>query len=235
VGQTPCLPKSLPRLHQLEGIECVLFDAVGTLIFPDPPVPQVYHASAQRFGSRISVDEIRRRFRAALSANQACGEPTSEDRERNRWRQIVHSVIDDVAADREALFESLWQHFAAPGSWRTYDDVATLVELRHRGYRTGIASNFDRRLVTIVSAHTLLAACETVFVSSSVGFTKPDRRFFRAIEEQLGIGAEKIALVGDDEISDVQGATAAGWRAVRLDRSGANPVSPIIRSLADLL
>src|SRR5205823_3691320 len=99
----------------------------------------------------------------------------------------VQCVLDDVAANSDTLFDSLWQHFAAPASWRIYDDVAALAELRRRGYRIGIASNFDSRLLAIAAAYPPLAICDAIFVSSSVGFTKPDRRFFRAVENQLGI------------------------------------------------
>lgn len=212
-----------------------MFDAVGTLLYPDPPVAEAYHVAGQKFGSRLSMNEIRGRFRAALSVNQACGESTNEARERDRWRRIVRTVIDDVTEGHEALFETLWQHFAQPQHWRTFDDVEALDELRLRGYRIGIASNFDDRLIRIAAAQPSLAACELIFVSSNVGFTKPDGRFFRTIEERIGVNPSQIALVGDDEISDVQGATQAGWKAGRLDRSGSISSPETIRSIAELL
>jgi putative hydrolase of the HAD superfamily len=219
----------------LDGIEWILFDAVGTLIYPDPPVAEAYHTVGQKFGSQLAVDEIRGRFRAALAANQACGEATNEARERDRWRTIVRRVINDVTEGGEALFESLWQHFAQSQHWQTFDDATALTDLRARGYRIGIASNFDDRLLRIAAAFPALTICEAVFVSSNVGFTKPDRRFFRAIEVHLGVNSSQIALVGDDEISDVQGATEAGWKAVRLDRSGSIQSPDTIHSLAELL
>jgi len=229
------LPSSLAQSHLPDGVEWILFDAVGTLIYPDPPAAEAYHAAGQKFGSRLGVGEVGRRFRAALAANQACGGPTSENNERDRWRKIVRNVFDDVSENSEALFETLWQHFAEPQHWRTYDDVAALGELRARGYRIGVASNFDQRLIHISAAHPSLAQCEAVFVSSTVGFTKPDRRFFRAIEKQLGFVAEKIALVGDDEVSDVQGAKEAKWEAIWLDRNGSISAPETIRSLFELL
>ena len=99
------LPSSLAQSHLPDGVEWILFDAVGTLIYPDPPAAAVYHAAGRRFGSRLSVDAIRERFRVALAATQACGEPTSEAKERERWRGIVRSVLDDVSESREELFE----------------------------------------------------------------------------------------------------------------------------------
>jgi len=220
----------------LDGIRWILFDAVGTLIYADPPVADVYHAAAARFGSWLSVAEIGERFRRALAAEQACGTPVSEENERQRWRRIVGAVVDDVPADGDAVFEQLWQHFARSQCWRLFDDVRTaLANLHGRGYRLGIASNFDDRLKRVVHGHPPLARLEAVFVSSDIGFAKPDVRFFRAVEQRIGAPPAHIALVGDDEASDVQGATAAGWRAIRLDRSGISASPGTIRTLAELL
>jgi len=206
------------------GIRWILFDAVGTLIYADPPVAEVYHAAGREFGSRLSVAEIQQRFAAALrdelrtDAVTLERPPTSEAYERDRWRQIVGVVIDDVSGGEE-LFERLWRHFAQPQHWRLYDDVApTLEALGSHRFRLGIASNFDSRLEAIVAAHPALAACEVVFVSSAVGYVKPDPRFFASVAERLGVSPAEIVLIGDDEVNDMEGATAAGWWAVHLDR-----------------
>jgi putative hydrolase of the HAD superfamily len=203
----------------LDGVRWVLFDAVGTLMFPDPPVADVYHATARRFGSELSIDDIRERFSSVLSRTFRGDVPTSEATERERWRGIVGQVISDIPADVDAVFEELWGHFAEAQHWRLYDDVApALNELRERGFSLGIASNFDGRLKRIVGGHLPLANCSAVFASSDVGYSKPDARFFRTIEARLGVQPVEIALVGDDEVCDVQAATAVGWRAIHLDR-----------------
>lgn len=213
----------------------MLFDAVGTLIYPDPPVAEVYWVAGERFGSRLSFEEIRRRFGEAFRAHYTRGEATGEARERERWRRIVASVFEDVGEGAEGLFESLWQHFAQPLNWRTYPDVSALTELKSQGYRIGIASNFDERLNGIVRKLPLLAACEAVFVSSSVGYSKPDVRFFREIEKRLGVEARKVVLVGDDVVNDVEGAQGAGWKAVRVERDGEGRGDGAIRSLRELV
>jgi len=143
-------------------------------------------------------------------------------------------VINDVSNASNEVFEQLWQHFAQPRHWRLYDDVPiALNELRRRGFRLGIASNFDARLHNISSGLSALAACEAVFVSSEVGYTKPHPRFFIAVQNRLGAAPSQIVLVGDDHSADFHGATAAGWRAILLDRSGELP-RPGIRTLAEL-
>jgi putative hydrolase of the HAD superfamily len=217
----------------LDGVRWILFDAVGTLMFPDPPVAEAYFAAAARFGSRLSLAEIQKQFPIALEKGFAGRCETNESHERRRWRSIVGDVLSDIPVHVDAVFEQLWQHFAEARHWRLFDDVETaLGQLRRRHFRLGIASNFDGRLKNIVSGHSALLACEVVFVSSEIGYSKPDPRFFRTVQQQLGVDPGQIALVGDDEACDVQAAIAAGWRAIHLDRNSGKDGA--IRSLTEL-
>jgi putative hydrolase of the HAD superfamily len=229
-----------PRAGMLDGVRWVLFDAVGTLIDAQPPVAEAYFAAARQYGSSLSVAEIRKRFAAALRAEQGADSTrldrplTDEAQECERWRRIVAAVIDD-AVNGDALFEQLWEHFAHPEHWRPYDDVCpALNALAQGGFRLGIASNFDARLQRIISGRIELHSIEHVFVSSEVGHIKPDPRFFAKIQERLGARPSEIMLVGDDEVNDLAGASAAGWRHVLLDRDGTCQISGAIRSLAEL-
>ena len=135
-----------------------LFDAVGTLIYPEPAPADVYYAAGVRCGSRLAREEIERGFRAAFAAEEARdarhnGLRTDEAREFERWRNIVAAVVHDVRGPAaERLFDELWTHFARPSVWRAFDDAApTLAALAARGHTVAIASNFDRRLYAIVA------------------------------------------------------------------------------------
>ena len=55
----------------LRGVRAVVFDAVGTVIHPEPRAPVVYAEAARRFGSKRTVDEITPRFIAAFVAGLA--------------------------------------------------------------------------------------------------------------------------------------------------------------------
>ena len=82
----------------LTGIRAVVFDAVGTLIHPDPPAAEVYAAAGQRFGSRHAADAIRTRFRAAFAREEAvdhaAGHRTDDAREIRRWQAVVTGIGD---------------------------------------------------------------------------------------------------------------------------------------------
>lgn len=215
-------------------IRAVLFDAVGTLIYPDPSAVEVYFKFGCEFGSKLSFDEVSLRFHAAFHAEEQADlldtdastaisfrrKPTSEDREHCRWQRIVESVFEDVPDASGELFATLWNHFADSRNWRVFEDVPPAMRhLEQLGLVIGIASNFDQRLVEITQRLKPLAACKHVFCSSLVGYPKPSPEFFRTVEKELQLGPREILLIGDDWVNDYQAATSAGWQAVHLDRS----------------
>lgn len=219
---------------------CVLFDAVGTLIYPSPTVAAAYGAVGRKFGSSLNEAEIDRRFRQAFRRQEASdaapnGLQTDEDREKRRWQTIVAEVFDDVA-DSAPLFDDLWMHFAQPNHWQLFDDAAGAWQsAAANGLSVGIASNFDGRLRRICAELPPLDRGRRIFVSSEIGARKPSPDFFRRIEESVHLSAAQILLVGDDWENDYLAAQAAGWQAVYLDRRGERPNGAnVIRSLSEL-
>ncbi|MEX0717293.1 MAG: HAD-IA family hydrolase [Planctomycetaceae bacterium] len=235
-----------------ERIRAIAFDAVGTLIHPVPPVAAIYAEIGRRHGSRLAHDEIARRFRDAFAQSEAetPDDPADWDRldrrrcdeagERNRWRTIVTTVLED-ADDPDACFEELFAHFAQPSAWAAFPDVTdALTELRERGLRTAIASNFDARLLGLCREMPELREIDAKIVSSLVGYRKPSGAFYRALVDACDVDADEIVMVGDDWTNDVLGARRAGLQAVLLRRDarhGSNPGAPkptAIRSLRAL-
>jgi putative hydrolase of the HAD superfamily len=197
----------------LDGIAAVVFDAVGTLIHPEPAAPHIYAEVGRRYGSRRSVEEIAVRFRDAFRreevADKASGWRTSEEREVERWRRIVGTVLDDVE-DAGGSFSELYEHFSRPTAWR-FDDDATqiLTTLTNRGKRVAVASNYDRRLFSVLAGW----PAHPVFVSSAIGWRKPAPEFFAAVCRGLGLTPREVLYVGDDRVIDFDGARAAGLAA----------------------
>ncbi len=222
-------------------IRAVLFDAVGTLIYADPPVAATYAEVGHRFGSTLDEATICERFRRALASEDEIDRTvhrlrTDQSREHERWRRIVAEVFCEVS-DPAPIFDDLWRHFASPESWCVYDDVpACLERIAASGTTLGIASNFDDRLHAIVNSLVPLEHCRHLFVSSQLRWRKPAVNFFREIERNLGMASHEILLVGDDSENDYRAATNAGWQAAFLDREGRKQTaaSASVRSLAEL-
>jgi putative hydrolase of the HAD superfamily len=203
-------------------VAAIAFDAVGTLIHPEPPAAEAYALVGRRHGSRLDIDEIRRRFHEAFAreedADRHAGLRTSEDRELVRWRNIVAAVLEDVT-DAEACFQELFAHFARPDAWRIDAEVATVLRaLSGRGVALGVASNYDQRLRTVVrGTPALVPLAGDLFVCSEVGWRKPAGEFFARLCEHFQLPPGRVLLVGDDRGNDYDGAIAAGLQACLLD------------------
>jgi putative hydrolase of the HAD superfamily len=222
------------------GIRAIFFDAVGTLIHPEPPAPSVYAVIGRRHGSHLDTHTIIARFRLAFQheeeLDRALGWRTSEAREIERWRRIVVAVLDDVC-DSHACFAELFDHFARPESWRCDGAIPTLLpDLAARGYELGIASNYDRRLRSVVAGLPALRCLDRLVISAEAGWRKPSGEFFAALCQCAGFAPEEILLVGDDVANDYEGGRAAGLKVVLLDREEQSRTSERmrIRSLSEL-
>jgi putative hydrolase of the HAD superfamily len=203
-------------------VRAVFFDAVGTLIHPEPTAPVVYAAVARSLGGRLTPTEVAMRFRGAFARQEALdladGLRTSEERERRRWRHIVAEVLSDVR-EGERCFEELFAHFARPDAWRCDSDAATVLgELERRGHVLGLASNYDGRLRGVAAGLPELRPLRHLVISSEVGWRKPAPQFFAALFERTGLQPREILFVGDDPPNDYDGATAAGLRALLIGR-----------------
>lgn len=222
----------------------LVFDAVGTLIEPSPPVAVAYQAVGAAFGAPLNVDEIGKRFRSAFRSSETDafpGGPTagsfrsSDDIEFARWRWIVGEVFPEIE-QRDQCFQTLWDHFANPSSWRCFDDVGESLRLLSRaGYRLAVASNFDRRLHRVCDVLTAMNIIEKRIVSAEVGFRKPASQFYATLVDACCCPPDQILMIGDSIEHDVRGPQAAGLCAMHLDRRQISTHSSGLASLSDLV
>jgi len=217
MGEAKAVAGAIPA-----SVRAVFFDAVGTLLIPNPPAVEIYRDVAARRGLVVSPDEVRNRFLAAYWAEEEVDRIadwiTSEKREGVRWRRIVGATLAG-ARDPEACFQELYEHFAHPAAWRIgpYAE-SVLAALHNRGFVLGIGSNYDARLWSVLNGFSELALLrDRVVISAAVGYRKPAREFFRKVVRLADCEPERILFVGDDFDNDYSGATAAGLEAVMLD------------------
>jgi putative hydrolase of the HAD superfamily len=222
-------------------IRAIVFDAVGTLIHCKPSVGGIYAEFGQRYGSRQDEAAIKSRFALAFAKQDQldaeAGQRTSEKRERQRWRDIVAEVLDDVN-DSEACFRELYDAFASPRYWHCASETQPiLATLQQRGFSLVLASNFDQRLRGLFGELKELQAINHLVISSEIGWRKPGGEFFRHVGEDLAMRPDEMLYVGDDRVNDYDGATQAGLPAKLLDPTGKHLDlgADRITSLAELL
>ena len=101
------------------------------------------------------------------------------------------------------------------------DAVSTLTALRELGICVAILSNgFSATHVSKVENLGLNAHVDHVILAEVVGYFKPDARIFRHALELCGCDASEAVMVGDNLISDIAGAEAAGIRSFWFNPGG---------------
>jgi len=210
-------------------IKAVYFDAAGTLIKPARRVGESYSFIAAKYGKVVTPSELFDRFRICFDAAPRLAFPDAapneiEPLERQWWKTLVAKVFTpwDPFDNFDGYFDELFAYFASPTAWALYPEVNdTLAGLSERGVTLAVISNFDSRLVRILDGLGVGQCFTDVFVSSRVGYAKPDRQIFDAALGRHGIDAESAIHVGDSETHDLNGAQNAGITGLLIDRNRA--------------
>jgi putative hydrolase of the HAD superfamily len=228
-------------------IKAVFFDAAGTLIKPARRVGESYASIAAKHGKNVLPAELNQRFRLCFDAAPRLAFPNASEAsigamERNWWKQLVAQIFEpwNPFHGFDDYFDELFAYFAQPQAWSLYPEVQeTVSALKYRGLILSVISNFDSRLVPILDGLGTGSWFEHIFVSSRVGFAKPDGRIFSAALSHHGLKPEQAFHVGDSVTNDLQGANDAGLRGILIDRDQAAANEPYrvssLKSILDLL
>lgn len=221
-------------------IRCVAFDAVGTLIYPEPSVSRVYWKIGQKYGSRLDHEQVRSGFHNVfqdLAAGARGDFSTNETEEEERWKEIVRRVLSDVT-EIDDCFQELHEYFGLATAWRSFPDVMECLDaIHHQGRTLLVASNFDQRLNPICDELSELKRLQYRVISATVGWHKPSERFYEQVVRTARCEPDQILMVGDDFKNDVAAARAYGLQAVLIDRSKPKSSDSIndLRQILELL
>jgi putative hydrolase of the HAD superfamily len=120
----------------------------------------------------------------------------------------------------EVILEKLREGNAARVLEAYPEAPEVLRELRDRGLRLAICSNWDWDLTEAVEEVELLDRVDVVVSSAWAGARKPHPRIFEHTLEKLGVEPAAGLFVGDTWGPDVVGPRAAGMTPVYLQREG---------------
>jgi putative hydrolase of the HAD superfamily len=206
-------------------IRAIVFDVGGTLLFPADPVGETYAKFARKHGVKLAPDATDTAFREAfrsLSPRVKGTVPRNGD-DRDWWKQVVAKATIDKsfpdAAAFESFFEEVYQFFARADAWGIYPEaLEVLEELRDREIDLAVLSNWDARLHSVLDGCPLGEYFSNRFISSELGWEKPDPAIYRHVVESLRLQPGALLSVGDDAKNDIEGPKRAGWQALQIER-----------------
>ena len=233
-GESPVAARRDGR-PRLRGVS---LDATGTLI-ACPRRGEIYAEVLARHGLELSAADIERGFLTAWKEFE-CRLARGEDRynshpngARGFWGDLLERMC--LLLEREApgpfAVAELFARFERADAWELRPGCRkVLSELRRRGLRVAVTSNWDRRLPRVLANLGLRGYLDAVVCSEEVGSAKPAEPIFLAACRELELQPASVLHVGDAKIEDREGALAAGLEALWL-----NPAGGDIGSLEDLL
>ena len=212
-----------------QRMAAVCFDGFGTLfrLGDGDPARAVYErllGLGYRGGLAAVAAGLRAEFPYYRSHHKFVGDAGQLVDLQRRCGQIVLDALGDEAAGMAPL--EVGRAIAASFPPRLYPETRGALErARRAGVVTGVLSNYSFLLEETLRELRVDDLFDFKVVSGPEGFAKPDPRIFALARRRAGVGDGPIAHIGDSHPEDYLGAKGAGFRAVLLDRSGAD--SPV--------
>jgi putative hydrolase of the HAD superfamily len=226
----------------VEPVRAVFFDVDFTLIFPGP----TFHGEGyRRFCVPYGIQVDPALFEAAAAASSFILDEVQEQiYTHDLFIHYTASIIEHMGGRGPRVVEAareIYEQWASNHHFEMYDDAAPVLRaLQERGLKVGIISNSHRSLDAFCEHFSLGSLIHATVSSSEHGYMKPHRSIFDTALERAGVPAQAALMVGDSLKHDVEGALAAGMKAVLLRRSGEVPADvpagvPVIRTLHELI
>jgi putative hydrolase of the HAD superfamily len=197
----------------------VFLDVLGTLLELEPP----WVSLRDRVPAGISDERLTAALRTEMEyyrehAHEGRDEASLADL-RERCARLVSRELDIELTVEELLDAIRFDPYP--------DTVPALGELRARGLRVLVVSNWDVSLPRVLARCGIAGLIDATVTSAEVGARKPDPAIFLAALELAGSSADEALHVGDTAEEDVTGARAAGIRALLIDRDGGGDISSL--------
>ena len=213
------------RLADLvRGVELLCLDAGNTIIFFD-------HARLARLTARggfVATAEAFERAEGQAKLAQECGEGVrvawscAGHPGADSWAEMIGTMLVRAGMPLEQVppaLDALWVDHRAFNLWSRVPAglVDSLVALRSAGVKVAVVSNSEGKLREFFETLDLMRGLDFVVDSGIVGVEKPDPRIFGVALARSGVSAARGLHLGDNFVTDVGGARAAGLRVALID------------------
>lgn len=206
--------------------KAILIDALGTMVFLERPAPHLRTELARRFDVEVTEDEARTAIRAEIKHYRANLHRGRDLASLAALRLECATVLrDHLPAPAQVLpLGELTDALVAALRFSPYDEVlGVLRELRERGHKLVVLSNWDVSLHEMLDKTGIAALVDGAVSSAEHGTAKPDPAIFAHTLGLAGVAADEAWHVGDSIEADIVGAQGAGIRPIYVGRDDTPP------------
>jgi putative hydrolase of the HAD superfamily len=199
--------------------KAALFDAGDTLVHWSVHIRDRFCWVCEQAGVEVPADPAARLAASRATARFFYAQVHRPDSWTTPWWiEQIEAGLAELGLPRELAAQVAAHRQSLPNSWSLDPEaIPVLTELRRRGYRIGLVSNWDGTLASVCSDLGLTSLVDYVGDSHVFGDRKPSAAFFHHVLNQLGVAPEAAFHVGDTYDDDIAGARAAGITPILLD------------------
>ena len=227
-------------------IEAIFFDLYGTLAGFSPGRFEIQSQACAEFGIELTPEGVLRGYALAdafMSEQNAARPLRTMDAEAlddffaEYERRVLRGCGVEVSRDEAARIWAAVRQI--PYRMERYDDVLPAMDaLKARGFTLGLVSNMNTPAEELAERMGLAPYLDLAVTSGEAGAEKPHPPIFLEALRRAGVDAARAMHVGDQIMSDVEGAANVGIAPVLLDRDGVHPDyegCPRIETLMELM
>lgn len=224
-------------------MKCLIFDCGGVIVYPRLGEWNLPFGIFDILGTRAR-DIYTARY--VLAQRQAAAQWLDESRlvatveeERRLRREYIRSLNalmgwQMTEAEVSALTDDFTDNIRRFGF---FEDVKPWLERWKERYRLGVLSDAMPSTLEFLRRYGILDLFDAAVISTHVEATKPDPRMYEAVLDRLHARPEDCLFV-DDRACNLEGAVAAGMRAVQMARAAFLPDKlwdgPVVRDFEAL-
>jgi HAD superfamily hydrolase (TIGR01549 family) len=196
----------------------ILWDVGGTLVEFACTLPQSVRARLSACGldhTSVSDDRIEQTYTDFISAERNW---RTIDHERDAEAQWLANLFCECNLNPQTLRQAAREMPRYFDLYRPVDGIIPLLaELRSRGSKMAIVSNWPPSLPEFLAHHSLAPFFDAVIYSAQDGIHKPDPQIFRRALAAIRARPNESIFIGNDLVQDIEGSTSVGLRAIHFD------------------
>jgi putative hydrolase of the HAD superfamily len=193
-------------------VRAVFLDALGTLVELEPP----WLSLRDLVPAEVSDERLEEALRAEMAYYRDHAHEGRDEASLADLRERCAAIVSEKLAVQVTAEE-----LVAAIRFDAYPDaLPALRELRERDLRLVCVSNWDCSLPQVLGRIGVGELLDGAVSSAVSGARKPDPAIFQRALELVECGPDEALHVGDTAAEDVEGARAAGIRALLIDRDG---------------
>lgn len=225
----------------MPDLQYVLFDAGGTLLGTNTDCEHWYEqffvdvCAAE--GHPVTLEHVRASLQAAVDAythDRRCSTP---EQVRTFWEHVYSAVFRDLipGCDPSVMANHYIDRFEQGEFVQLFaDTLPALEQLREKGIRAGILSNYGTYLELFLERTGISEFFDVVIISANEGCEKPHPEIFERAKQAVGLPPETVAFVGDNLREDYEASARHGFFPVLIDRYGKYENLPEVRRIRRL-